>query len=590
MPPQPISRPDGSLLAVRRAAITNDWRLAILASFTVATFVLRRVGFPAPQAMFFLFCGWTLLVLAFGIAFRQLHTSFAANTLHTVVWCLDVTFLSAVYTQIGGGWWLGPTNHAFVVVFAYASLPRKRAGIVAGYAIVAYVALNILLVNGWVSTEQPFFGIEPLAGRAGLAVTVTALGTIALIAFAIVQDGFIRIMRSSEMRARAHEERLRQAQKMEALGRLAGGIAHDFNNLLTVVTAHTQFLARGIEPGTSRRKDVDAIHDAAMLAGTLTNQLLAFSRKQVVQERMLDLNERVRSMDRMLHRLLDDRISVRTTFHQRELPIVADPGQLDQLVLNLALNARDAMRNGGTLTIETDVAFLDPESAQESGHPTGEYALLLMRDTGHGMSEATKQQVFEPFFTTKPEGEGTGLGLATVAGIVERCGGWIDLDSEEGKGTTFRLYLPLGELPAVRTSSVALMPPRGGTETVLVVEDNQQLRDVTCAILEHHGYAIFSARDGKDALRKLQERGGVVDLIVSDLMMPELTGQQMIEQVWVKRPEMRVLFVSGFAEADAIARGLTHPGVAFLGKPFTPDSLARRVRDVLDGVAPPAMK
>ena len=571
-----------SQLAVRRATITNAWRLALVASFTVATFVLRRVGFPATDLLFFTWCAWTLIGLAFGVACRKVRDANVLTTMHTVVWCLDITCISALYTQVGGGWWLGPTQHAFVIVFAYASLPRRRAGIVAVYAIAAYVTLNVCLLNGWVGSQQPFFGIMPLAGRAGLAITVTVLGTLALMAFAIVQDGFIRIMRSSELRARAHEERLRQAQKMEALGRLAGGIAHDFNNLLTVITAHTQFLARGIDPGTSRRKDVDAIHDAAMLAGTLTNQLLAFSRKQVVQERMLDLNERVRSMDRMLHRLLDDRITVRTRFHQHELPIVADPGQLDQLVLNLSLNARDAMRNGGALTIETDVAFLDPESAASAGHPPGEYALLLVRDTGHGMSEETKRRVFEPFFTTKPEGEGTGLGLATVAGIVERTGGWIDLESVEGKGTTFRLYLPLGELPAVRTSSVALMPPRGGTETVLVVEDNTQLRDVTCAILGHHGYSVFSARDGADALRRLDERGGVVDIIVSDLMMPEMTGQQMIEQVWVRRPEMRVLFVSGFAEADAIERGLTRPGVSFLGKPFTPDSLARRVREVLD--------
>jgi two-component system cell cycle sensor histidine kinase/response regulator CckA len=377
---------------------------------------------------------------------------------------------------------------------------------------------------------------------------------------------------------RQSEEQLRQAQKMEAVGRLAGGIAHDFNNLLTVITSYTDLLLEDLDPGDPIREDVGQIRKAAEGAAALTRQLLAFSRQQALAPRVLSLKTSIASAEPLLERLIGEDVHLTTSVAPDLGAVKADPGQLEQVIINLAVNARDAMPTGGRLTIEA--ANVDQGEGEGEG---GRYVMLVLSDTGIGMDEETKSRIFEPFFTTKAAGKGTGLGLATVYGIVKQSGGFIGVHSELGRGTTFQVYLPRVDEPAeTDTAGAALPEPRGGTETVLVVEDEPPVRIVTRQVLERYGYAVLEAPDGETALHLAAKHHGPIHLLLTDVVMPGLSGRQLADQLGRLRPAIKVLYASGYAENALAHHGIPESGISYLRKPFAPETLARRVRDVLD--------
>ena len=395
-----------------------------------------------------------------------------------------------------------------------------------------------------------------------------------------------RLVLARDVTARRQlEEQLRQAQKMEAVGQLAGGIAHDFNNLLTAILGCTQLLLHATPPEDQRREDVEEIKNAGLRAAELTRQLLAFSRRQVLAPKVLDVNAIVANMDKMLRRLLGEDVALVTHLAADLGPVSADPGQLEQVLLNLAVNARDAMPQGGRLTIETANVLLTEEYAERHHRlPPGPYVLLAVSDTGVGMDEITQKHLFEPFFTTKEVGKGTGLGLATVYGIVKQSGGYIWVYSEPGRGTTLKVYLP--RVPgAAEPLPVAVESPelRRGTETVLLVEDAAPVRSLARKGLESYGYQVLEAADGPAALELSARHPRGIDILVTDVVMPGMSGRELAERLAPARPGMRVLYTSGYTDDAMVHQGVLRSGVAFLQKPFVPETLARKVREVLDG-------
>jgi len=380
------------------------------------------------------------------------------------------------------------------------------------------------------------------------------------------------------------EEQLLQSQKMEAVGQLAGGVAHDFNNILTAIVGYTDLLA--VECGANSRQleDLEEIRKAARRAAALTRQLLAFSRKQVLEPRIIDLNSVVMNLEKMLRSLISANIALKTALAPDLGAARADPNQLEQVIMNLAINARDAMPEGGTLTIETGNARLDENyAAQHVAVVPGSYVMLAVTDTGSGMSEETKARIFEPFFTTKPPGRGTGLGLSTVYGIVKQSGGNIWLYSEPGKGTTFKVYLPTVEaLPADIDKAAPAEAGRHGGGTVLVVEDDEQLRRLTHRALAAHGYTVLEADRGRAALDIARRHQGTIDLLLTDIVMPDTNGRQLADTLRAARPGLRVLYMSGYPDGAIASQGMLESGVAYLAKPFTTDAITRKVREVLE--------
>jgi PAS domain S-box-containing protein len=407
-------------------------------------------------------------------------------------------------------------------------------------------------------------------------------------------------LRRSERALRQSEEQLRQAQKMDAVGKLAGGIAHDFNNLLMVIRGDSDLMLRRLAPGHALRRNAEGIRDAADQAATLTRQLLAFSRKQVMAPRLVDLNGIVASIHAMLQRLLGETINLVTVTAPDLGGIKADPGQMEQMILNLCVNARDAMPDGGRLTVRTANVDLDEAAAARlSDARPGPYVMLEVSDTGVGMDAETRSHLFEPFFTTKEQGKGTGLGLSTVYGTVKQSGGHIAVESEPGRGSTFTVYLPrvaapvapveraAAETPVARSGAPAteavLTPGRG--ETILLVEDAQRVRAVVREILEMSGYVVLEARHGAEALEVSNRHVGVIHLLVTDVVMPQMSGRELAQRLATLRPELKVLYMSGYTDDAIVRHGVLASGIAFLSKPFTPNALALKVREVLDGVA-----
>ena len=380
------------------------------------------------------------------------------------------------------------------------------------------------------------------------------------------------------------EEQFRQAQKMEAVGRLAGGVAHDFNNLLTVITSYVDLIMDDLPPDDSRRQDLGEVAKAATTAAGLTRQLLAFSRQQVLEPRVLDLNGVVAAAGKLLKRLIGDDVALATVLAPDLGRVRADPGQVEQVLMNLAVNARDAMPDGGQLTIETANTRLDATYTMEHAPvDSGPYVQLSVSDTGSGIDAETQRRMFEPFFTTKEVGKGTGLGLATVYGIVKQSGGFIWVYSEPGHGATFKIYLPsIDEAREADERRGGAPPSLKGTETVMLVEDADPLRAVSQRILERHGYTVIDAPNGRVALEKARANPGVIDLLMTDAVMPGMSGRQLAEQLQELRPDLKVLFVSGYTDDAVIRHGILTPGMAFLQKPFSPEMLARKVREVLD--------
>ena len=380
------------------------------------------------------------------------------------------------------------------------------------------------------------------------------------------------------------EEKLRQAQKLEAIGLLAGGVAHDFNNMLTAIGGYSDFALGALDSGRGvRRADIEEIAKASERAGALTSQLLAFSRKQILRLEVVDLNDVVGEMDKLLRRLIGEHIDVVTAFGAGLGRVKADRSQLEQVIVNLAVNARDAMANGGRLVIET--ANADPEDvaahAPELG--AGQHVLLTVADTGCGMDAATQARIFEPFFTTKGRGQGTGLGLATVYGVVKQSGGHISVESAPGAGTTYRIYLPgVGEPVVTSEEEIEPAGSAQGSETVLLVEDEEIVRKLVRDTLRRSGYNVVEAEDGVEAMRICEHREEPVDIVVTDVVMPNMTGPELIERLTLLQPELKVLFISGYTDGRVVQRGLVDSATDLLMKPFTPNLLARKVRELLD--------
>jgi signal transduction histidine kinase len=394
-------------------------------------------------------------------------------------------------------------------------------------------------------------------------------------------------MRShADMRAlRETEESYRQAQRMEAVGRLAGGVAHDFNNLMSAVVGFSDLVLASLEDDHPQRSYVEDIKRAGERASAMTKQLLAFSRKQVLEPRVLDLNTVVAEVRSLLQRLIGEDVELVSLLDPALQSITADPGQLEQVIMNLAVNARDAMPTGGTLTIETANVSLDADAA---GHHMdigpGEYVLLSVSDTGTGMDDATAKLIFEPFFTTKEEGKGTGLGLATVFGIVKQSGGDITVESAVGRGTRFRVLLPRTDaVPVTRSPSVAPSAtiPRG-SETILVVEDEELVRHLEREVLTRCGYTVLEASSPSIALEIVRTHGSTIDLLLTDIVMPEMSGYALAGTIAELRKGMRILYASGHSEEWIERHGPIMPAASFIAKPFTPLSLGRKVREVLD--------
>jgi signal transduction histidine kinase len=384
------------------------------------------------------------------------------------------------------------------------------------------------------------------------------------------------------------DEQLRHAQKMEAIGRLAGGVAHDFNNLLTAIIGYTDLIAERLDPNEQIGRDVGEIRKAADRGAALTRQLLSFSRKQFLNPTALDLNETVSGLLQMLPRVIGEHIKTTVNLAGDLARVQADASQMDQVLVNLVLNARDAMPTGGHLTIETSNVELDEErlAGENLSLETGSYVMLSISDTGAGMDAGTRARAFEPFFTTKPKGKGTGLGLATVYGIVDQSGGGIALSSAPGRGTTVRIYLPAST--AAAEAPVLQVPPTHdsiGTETILLVEDNDSVRTLAAKALRRRGYTVHEARDAEDAIEWVTTSGVRPHLLVTDVIMPGLSGPNLAARMLQLHPEMRVLYMSGYTGDVTAAHGNFWGVVPLLQKPFTPAALAERVRVALDAAA-----
>ena len=410
----------------------------------------------------------------------------------------------------------------------------------------------------------------------------------------------ITARKAAEAALAEREEQLRQAQKMEAVGQLAGGIAHDFNNLLTVIRVHAELLTDVLREG-DERSDLETIQHAAARAANLTRQLLAFSRKQLLQPRVLDPNVVVAGLTPMLRRLIGEDIALATILAPSVGRVLADPGQLEQVLLNLAVNARDAMPQGGALTIETaDVEIVggqgaapdaaspgggSPDGASREASPPGAYVMIAVSDTGIGMSPDIQARAFEPFFTTKEPGRGSGLGLSTVYGIVRQSSGYVRVASAPAAGATFRVYLPRQEPSAAAADERGAAAPEAGRDggTVLVVEDEDAVRQLTRRILVRHGYDVLEARHGRDALDLVARHGNAIDLVLTDVVMPEMSGREFAEAFGRLRPGTPVVYMSGYTDDEILRRGLLDPGVPFLQKPFTATELAERVRTLIEG-------
>lgn len=383
---------------------------------------------------------------------------------------------------------------------------------------------------------------------------------------------------------RSLEDQLRQSQKMEAVGRLAGGVAHDFNNLLSVILGYSEILIRKLGPASPFKKEVEEIKKAGNRATRLTRQLLAFSRKQVLELKILDLNASVSEMDKMLRRLIGEDVEFISSLETAPCLVKADPGQLEQVIMNLVVNARDAMPKGGRLTLKTGrIEFYEAAVFGQIKVPAGRYAILYVSDTGCGMDAETLSKIFEPFFTTKLEGKGTGLGLSMVYGIVTQSGGYIRVSSQKNHGSTFSIYLPEVEAAPETKALKAVAPAlNGGSETILVVEDEDVVRKLIYEILKVSGYRILEARDGDEAVQLAKNEQNHIHMVITDIVMPRMNGSELVKKLKMIKPQLRVLYMSGHLDDAIVQHGSSESQSAFLQKPFTTSGLSTKVRELLD--------
>ena len=438
-------------------------------------------------------------------------------------------------------------------------------------------ALLLPVLVGWLRLRGQQAGLYGL--EFGLSLYVMSN---VLIFSALVLWNATRIFHADRKHAQL-EERLRQAQKMEAVGQLAGGVAHDFNNLLTVINGRSQLMMSRFKPGEKMRNDLELVYKTGERAAALTRQLLAFSRQQVLEPVVLDLNAVAADMDKMLRRLIREDIDLVAILDRDLKRVRADPGQIEQVIMNLVVNARDAMPDGGKLTIETaNVELSDEYCRSRADVKPGKYVMLAVSDTGHGMDATVKARIFEPFFTTKPQGQGTGLGLAMVFGVVKQSNGHIEVYSEGNKGSTFKIYLPqTQDEPAVAASESQLVAPPG-QEVILIVEDEEGVRELVRDLLEINGYTILMAQNGKEAMSVCRAHKGTINLVVTDVVMPEMGGPELVGLLKAAHPKTKVLFTSGYTDHAIVRNGTLEASVAFIQKPFTASNFVRKVRDVLD--------
>ncbi|MBU4258409.1 MAG: response regulator, partial [Proteobacteria bacterium] len=388
--------------------------------------------------------------------------------------------------------------------------------------------------------------------------------------------------KQAEEEKKKFEDQLRQAQKMEAVGRLAGSIAHDFNNILTAIIGYSNIMQIRISEDDPLQADVDQILGASQRAAQLTQSLLAFSRQQIIHPRPLRLNEIIVNIEKLLLQLIGEDIELRTMLADKNLTIMADRSQIEQVLMNLVTNARDAMPEGGLLSISTESVELDSHFIKTHGYDIkpGRYCLISVADTGIGMDEETRKKIFEPFFTTKVLGKGTGLGLSIIYGIITQHNGFIDVLSKPGKGTTFKIYLPVIKSSIEETEAETLPPPKGGTETVLVAEDDEVVRTIIKAILDRFGYKVIEAVDGEDAVTLFKKNK--IDLVILDVIMPKKNGKMAFDEIKELCPEIKAIFTSGYATDLIDKKGILEEGINFIPKPVSPDDLLRKMREVLD--------
>jgi signal transduction histidine kinase/ActR/RegA family two-component response regulator len=569
----------GAVLNVRAGTLGLLAVETILYLVVLAAFFLPRLGF-GPRALMMLGAVYTL-----GVGLLVVGGPFGTGAL----WLFSVPVLAGALLDLPAavitlllnlvtlaGLWLA-AGSPMMAPAGWASFPPGTVPILIGNFVLLDTAAALSVALLVRRLEEALF--EERTTRGALDVERRELVALNELVSREMEDR----VRADRVRE-ALEDQLRQSQKMEAIGRLAGGVAHDFNNLLTAILGHVSLALRGRDDPVRLRRRLEEIERAGGRASELTQQLLALSRKQVLQPRVIDLNECVREMEGILVPLVGEDVELDVELAPGTLAVRADPTQLQQVIMNLAVNARDAMPSGGRLRIETsELAAGDdrPPDVRE-----GRLVALVVSDNGIGMDAETRQHAFEPFFTTKRRGHGTGLGLATVYGIVTQSDGTVTLDSAPGKGATFRILLPGADqpLPAQAPRPPASEAP-GGRETILLVEDEDLLRTMTVEVLGELGYTVLAAESGRAALRRSAEVD-TIHLVLSDVVMPEMGGREAWLQVSRQHPEARVLFMSGYTDDAIVRHGVREAEVSLLNKPFTPDELARRVRAVLDG--PPA--
>jgi two-component system cell cycle sensor histidine kinase/response regulator CckA len=443
------------------------------------------------------------------------------------------------------------------------------------------IDLPFVICSGTIGEESAVAAMKAGAHDYVMKGNLARLG--AVVARELKEAGSRAERRRAEAALEVSEQRLRQAQKMEAIGRLAGGIAHDFNNLLTAIIGYSELLLSQLDEGPVRR-DVVEIKQAGDRAAALTRQLLAFSRQQVLEPQVVDLNAIARNIDQLLRRLIGEDVDLAAEPAADLGRTKADPGQIEQVIMNLAINARDAMPDGGRLTIRTSNVEVAPEEAIALGAPAGAYVLLEVEDTGVGMDAETQSRIFEPFFTTKDPNKGTGLGLSTVYGIVQQSGGAIGVSSAPGRGTTFRVYLPRVDAPLSEARRPPAPPAEPTTsETILIAEDEAAIRNLLRTVLGRAGYTLVEGSTAEEALERLESHAGPVDLLISDVVMPGLNGPELLARVRLRHPGVPVLFLSGYTDLTAFGAPMTEDSLAFLAKPFTPTALRNKVREVLNG-------
>jgi two-component system, cell cycle sensor histidine kinase and response regulator CckA len=478
----------------------------------------------------------------------------------------------AMTSALDGGTW-------DVIVSDY-TMPRFSAP--AAYLLLKEKGIDLpfIIVSGTVGEETAVaamrLGVQDYLVKGNLARLVPAIER------ELREAGERQARRRAEDSLRKTQQQLMHAQKLDAVGRLASGVAHDFNNLLSVVLSYATLTLHDLKADDPLRVALEEIRKAGVRAGELTRQLLAFSRHQVMQPRVVALDQVLAGMETMIARLLGADVEVTMLASSGLGKIVADPGQLEQVVTNLVVNARDAMPAGGMLTFETRNVDLDEEYArQHFGVKAGPYVLLAVTDSGFGMDRETQARIFEPFFTTKEKGKGTGLGLSTVFGIVQQSRGHVWVYSEPGRGTTFRVYFPRTDAAAEPARSEPAPLSGHGTETILLVEDDEPVRTVACGILRRYGYRVLEASNGGEALLVCEQHGARIHLLLTDVVLPRMSGRQLVERLAPMRSEMKVLFMSGYADEAVLQHGILESDAAFLQKPLTPEALVRKVREVL---------